>query len=216
MSDSVWPHRWQPTRLSHPWDSPGKNTGVGYHFLLQCMKVKSEREVDQSCPTLCDPIDGSPPGSFVHGIFQARVLEWYAITFSEWISFFGAEQWSVQWKHQLRKKYFIYFIFSFLFLKRGNFEYDVNKNSYSPSHWGDARRKRWVREVSILVFSHLYSWIVKNCLYCHGTQILPDMKLLIEQLINNNMTSYSWENKQLTSSSLLPYWYHITNESVVF
>ena len=83
MSDSVRPHRRQPTRLPRPWDSPGKNTGVGYHFLLQCMKVKSESEVAQSCPTLCDPMDCSPPGSSVHGIFQARVLEWGAITFSE-------------------------------------------------------------------------------------------------------------------------------------
>ena len=76
MSDSVRLHRRQPTRLPRPWDSPGKNTGVGCHFLLQCMKVKSESEVTQSCPTLCDPIDGSPPDSTIHGIFQARVLEW--------------------------------------------------------------------------------------------------------------------------------------------
>ena len=79
MSDSVRPHRRQPTRLPRPWDSPGKNTGAGCHFLLQCMKVKSEREVAQSCPTLSDPVDCSPPGSSVHGIFQARVLEWGAI-----------------------------------------------------------------------------------------------------------------------------------------
>ena len=70
MSDSVRPHRRQPTRLPGPWDSPGKNTGVGCHFLLQCMKVKSESEVTQSCPTLSDPMDCSPPGSSVHGIFQ--------------------------------------------------------------------------------------------------------------------------------------------------
>ena len=76
MSNSVQPHRWQPTRLPHPWDSPGKNTGVGCHFLLQCMKVKSEGEVAQSCPTLGDPMDCSSPGSSIHGIFQARVLEW--------------------------------------------------------------------------------------------------------------------------------------------
>ena len=78
MSDSVWPHRQQPTRLPCPWDSPGKNTGVGCHFLLQCMKVKSESEVIQSCPTLSDTMDCSPPGSSVHGIFQARILEWGA------------------------------------------------------------------------------------------------------------------------------------------
>ena len=82
MSDSVRPHRWQPTRLPCPWDSPGKNTGVGCHFLLQCMKVKSESEVAQSCPTLSDPMDCSLPGSSVHGIFQARVLEWGAIVLS--------------------------------------------------------------------------------------------------------------------------------------
>ena len=75
-------HRWQPTKLPHPWDSPGKNTGVGCHFLLQCVKVKSESEVSQSCPTLSDPMDCSLPGSSVHGIFQARVLEWGAIAFS--------------------------------------------------------------------------------------------------------------------------------------
>ena len=75
-------HRWQSTRLPRLWDSPGKNTGVGCHFLLQCMKVKSESEVAQSCLTLSDPMDCSPPGSSVHGIFQARVLEWGAIAFS--------------------------------------------------------------------------------------------------------------------------------------
>ena len=74
MSDSVQPHRQKPTRLPRPWDSPGKNTGVGCHFLLQCMKVKSEREVAQSYPTLSDPMDCSLPGSSSHGIFQARVL----------------------------------------------------------------------------------------------------------------------------------------------
>ena len=74
MSDSVWPH---------PWDFPGKNTGVGCHFLLQRIEVKSESEVAQSRPTLCDPMDCSLPGSSIHGIFQARVLEWGAIAFSD-------------------------------------------------------------------------------------------------------------------------------------
>ena len=82
MTDSVQPHRQQPTRLPCPWDSPGKNTGVGCHFLLQCVKVKSESEVAQSCPTLRDPMDCSLPGFSAHGIFQARVLEWVAIAFS--------------------------------------------------------------------------------------------------------------------------------------
>ena len=83
MSNSVRPHRWQPTRLPRPWDSPGKNAGVGCHFLLQCVKVKSESEETQVCPTPSDPMDCSLPGSFVHGIFQARVLEWGAIAFSK-------------------------------------------------------------------------------------------------------------------------------------
>ena len=81
MSDSVRPRRRQPTRLLCPWDSPGKNTGVGCHFLLQCVKVKNESEVAQ-CPTLCDPMDCSLPGSSIHGIFQARVPEWVAMSFS--------------------------------------------------------------------------------------------------------------------------------------
>ena len=72
MSDSVRPHRQQPTRLPRPWDSPGKNTGVGCHFLLRCMKLKSESEVAQSCLTLSDLMDCSLTGSSVHGIFQAR------------------------------------------------------------------------------------------------------------------------------------------------
>ena len=83
MSDSVRPHRRQPTRLPRPWDSPGKNTGVGCHCLLQCMKAKSERKVSQLYLTLSDPMDCSLPGSSIHGIFQARVLEWGAIAFSD-------------------------------------------------------------------------------------------------------------------------------------
>ena len=92
MSNSVWPQRRQPTRLPRPWDSPGKNTGVGCHFLLQCMKVKSEREVAQSYPTLSDPMDCSLPGSSIHGILQARVLVWGAIAFS-------VQRTTIEYKH---------------------------------------------------------------------------------------------------------------------
>ena len=98
MSDSVRPHRRQPTRLPRPWDSPGKNTGVGYHFLLQCMKGKSESEVAQSCPTLSDPMDCNLPSSSVHRIFQASILEWGAIAFSEMRSYFCINTW-----HGLKK-----------------------------------------------------------------------------------------------------------------
>ena len=82
MSNSVQPQRRQPTRLPRPWDSPGKNTGVDCHFILQCMKVKSQSEVTQLCLTLRDPMDCSLPGSSAHGIFQARILEWVVISFS--------------------------------------------------------------------------------------------------------------------------------------
>ena len=85
VSNSVRPHRRQPTRLPHPWDSPGKKTGVGCHCLLQCMKVKSESEVAQSCLPLSDPMDCSAPGSSIHGIFQARVLEWGAIAILQYL-----------------------------------------------------------------------------------------------------------------------------------
>ena len=102
MSDSVRPHRRQPTRLLRPWDFPGKSTGVGCHFLLQCMKVKNE--VIQSCPTLSDPMDCSLPGSSIHGIFQARVLEWVAIAFSEVHLYMGFKKnvyYTVLWASQV-------------------------------------------------------------------------------------------------------------------
>ena len=114
MSESVRPHRWQPTRLCCPWDSPGKNTGVGCHFLLQCMKVKSESEVTQSCPTLCDPMDCSLPGSSVHGIFQARVMEWVAIAFSKIIPI--SKYWSFSFSISPSKETLILKSFLNLFL----------------------------------------------------------------------------------------------------
>ena len=88
-----------PPGSPSPWDSPGKNTGVGCHFLLQCVKVKSESEVTQSYPTASDPMDCSPPGSSVHGIFQAKVLEWGAIAFSQDFFNLSFRQWDkrVQW-----------------------------------------------------------------------------------------------------------------------
>ena len=104
-------HFSQPTRLPHPWDSPGKNTGVGCHFLLQCMKVKSESEVAQSDLTLSDHMDCSPPGSSVHGIFQARVLEWGAFAFSHFIVY-------IRIKNKLTKPFHVcskYFPCSILF-----------------------------------------------------------------------------------------------------
>ena len=92
MPDSVRPHRQQPTSLPCPWDSPGKNIGVGCHFLLQCVKMKSESEVTQSCLTLSDPMDHSLPGFCIHGIFQARVLEWDAIAFSDKLYIYASKK----------------------------------------------------------------------------------------------------------------------------
>ena len=104
------PHRQQPTRLPHPWDSLGKNTGVSCHFLLQCMKVKSESEVTQLCPTFSDPMDCSLPGSSIHAIFQARVLEGGAIAFS------GANRYlSQNAKNQSSNEFFIFFNFFLVF-----------------------------------------------------------------------------------------------------
>ena len=96
--------------LPLPWDSPGKNTGVGCHFLLQCMKVKSESEVAQSYPTLSDPMDCSLPGSSVHGLCQARVVEWGAIAFSslsQKLSFIagGNTKWYSHFGRQLAVSY---------------------------------------------------------------------------------------------------------------
>ena len=93
MADSVRPHRRQPTRVPCPWDSPGKNTGVGCHFLLQCMKVKSESEVAQSCPTLSDPMGCGLPGSSVHGIsrheyWSGLPLPSLNLVHSVWINYF--------------------------------------------------------------------------------------------------------------------------------
>ena len=119
MCDSVWPHRQQPTRLPCPWDYPGKNTGVGCHFLLQCMKVKSESEVAQSYPTLSNPMDCSLPGSSIHGIFQARVLEWGATAFSNLIPR------SIFWMNEqiYLTTYFIGDYFYSTYSQRGTLEY---------------------------------------------------------------------------------------------
>ena len=85
VSNSLRPHELQPSKLLCPRNFPGNNTGVGCHFLLQCMKVKSESEVAQLRPTLSDLMDCSLPGSSFHGIFQAIILEWGAIAFSSCI-----------------------------------------------------------------------------------------------------------------------------------
>ena len=122
MSDSVRPH---------PWDSPGKNTGVGCHFLLQCIKVNSESEVAQSCSTLRDPMDCSPPGSSVHGIFRARVLEWGAIAFSAFLPLVPC-YFSLSLVSCLRG--FVFCFFSLLFLPLVSCSASVSPET-SPKQW---------------------------------------------------------------------------------
>ena len=125
MPDSVRPHGRQPTRLLCPWDSPGKNNGVGCQFLLQCMKVKSESEVAQSCSTLSDPMDYSLPGSSIHGIFQARVLEWGAIAFSGY-----SHQFVVFFRFHLQVISYIWYLsFSVLFHSAKGFK-SCNRNAF--------------------------------------------------------------------------------------
>ena len=114
---TVRPHRQQPTRLLRPWESPGKNTGVGCLFLLQCIEVKSESEVAQSCLTLSDPMNCSLPGSSVHGVFQARVLEWFAIAFSDLTSIWNFSRYIYLTDHQFNffvvwEHTFVWFLFS--------------------------------------------------------------------------------------------------------
>ena len=106
MSDSVQPHRRHPTRLPRPWDSQGKNAGVGCHCLLQCIKVKSESEVALSCLTLSDPMDCSLPGSSIHGIFQARVLEWgaFSITYNYMAPIKAGGGWDVGWGRSVPRR----------------------------------------------------------------------------------------------------------------
>ena len=125
MSDSVQPHRWQPTRLPNPWDSLGKNTRVGCHFLLQCMKGKSESEVAQLCLTLSDPMDCSPLGSSIHGIFQAKVLEWGAIFFS-YIDILGISK--LKWTGMGEFDFCFVIIFCFLEVKQ-DFKMESPSNS---------------------------------------------------------------------------------------
>ena len=139
------PHRQQPIRLHCPWDSPGKNTGVGCHCLLQGMKVKSESEVAQSCLTLSDPMDCSPPSSSVHGIFQARVLEWGAIAFSSVFPsirvFFNESALRIRWPN--------YWSFSF---------------SISPSEGGN-RQNRLHLESRIPSWNRLWTLSYKPSIY---------------------------------------------------
>ena len=160
MSDSVRPHRRQPARLPRAWDSPGKNTGVGCRFLLQCMKVKSESEVTQLCPTLHNPMDCSPPGSSVHGIFQARVLEWGAIAFS--ILLARVEQKKKKW----------HFISTHGWLRQTLWtpKNYIEVKSLENTSW-NCSELRGTNRILFLAFSHHPSLnptlLVVNCIYLH-------------------------------------------------
>ena len=149
-------HRWQPTRLPCPWDSPGKNIGVGCHFLLQCMKVQSESEVTQLCPTLQDPMDCSLPSSSVHGIIQARVLEWGAIAFC------GINVWGSNYStlsllsitkksyssDNLKKKFFLIFQSNQPLCKVWNF-LPVSNSSHMPDKYEGSISNLWFSWCSV-------------------------------------------------------------------
>ena len=175
------PHRWQPTRLPHPWDSSGKNTGVGCHFLLQCMKV--EHEVMQSCPTLRDPTDCSLPGSSVHGIFQARVLEWGTTAFSD------------DKPRQCIKK------------QRHHF---ANKGLYSQGY-GFSSSHVWMWELDCkegcsVQFS--YS-VVSDSLWSHGLQhARPPCPSPTPRVYSNSRPLSQWCHLTI-SSSVIPFSFHL-------
>ena len=188
VSDSVRPHRWQPTRLPRPWDSPGKNTGVGCHFLLQCMKVKSENEVAQSCLTLRDPMDCSLPGSSAHEIFQARVLEWGAIAFSMTIHRF----------QKIRKKH------------------ECHENSYYESPQQKYRekqnqrlRKECLRE-DLLWFLVVFLLIFQTFLRFNYTSCFGDL-WGIPQFYNNFLfLSHGLVRKPLFKGENITFFFHFT------
>ena len=188
MSDSVRPQKRQPTRLPRPWDSPDKNTGVGCHFLLQCIKVKSESEVTQLCPTPSDPMDCSPPGSSVHGIFQARVLEWGAIKnyYTIWLDYGSSAAWWLSSKEstcQIEEASSIPGRARFLGGGHGNpFQCSCLENphgqrslvGYSP--WGckelDKTESTWPTCRHINIYLHTWKWkcrsVLSHSLWPHG------------------------------------------------
>ena len=191
MSDSVRPHRRQPTRLPGPWDSLGKNTGVGCHFLLQCMKVKSESEVTQSCPTLIDPMDCSLPGSSVHGIFQARVLELGAIAFSEKINYIKPQFLSVHLFNILGN------IIGRRHIKKQRYHF-ANKGLYSQNY-GFSSGHVWKWELD-----HKESWAPKS--WCFWTMVLGktlesplDCKIKPVNPKGIHWKDWSWSTNTLTT-----------------
>ena len=176
------PRGWQPTRLPRPRDSPGKSTGVGCHFLFQCMKVKSESQVAQSCLTLHDSMDCSPSGSSIHGIFQARVLEWGAIAFSYLLPFF----------RQLHNFIFPKLIFwtknCFKRLLQSSSELKffplrefVSQNKWKPEAAMSAKRGRWIRTPQPSCNNSFAWWSNK-----HGL-VLKILQARLQQYVNREL-----------------------------
>ena len=181
MSDSVQHHRRQPTRLPRPWDSPGKNMGVGCHFLLQCMQVKSESEVAQSCPTFSDPMDCRLPGFSIHGIFQARVLEWGATAFSSFISYYlliitkrcsflDISLWWPIWKLQDNRR--LFFIPAFL--------------SGPSTQW----KQLWL---NVLSHSRGYPYLISNiCAHSLVLEHIPEPPWMCYSEFSNKSSPFCW------------------------
>ena len=194
MSNSVRPHRRQPTRLRRPWDSPGKNTGVGCHFLLQCMKVKSE--VAQSCLTPSDSMDCSPPGSSVRGIFQARVLEWGAIAFSMVFFHKSSDEKSSCFWDQSR-------LTSLLYLTQWSPSVFFNTPQYSPPR----QSAPLPHALGYALQSFLCS-LLDFYLFLNPTQSLDWDRIhnYHSQVDNKNKNCIWWSEENLEWRSLCPNW----------
>ena len=173
MSDSVRPHRRQPTRLPRPRDSPGKNTGVGCHCLLQCRKVKSESEVAESCPTLSNPMDCGPPGSSIHGIFQARVLEWGAIAFSVSVSTFPKGVRDLRAKFQPQFKFRIPQVFPHL-------QKALPKEDFKE--WFSTEIKRW-KEYCLIPVNTKHCFTHIGCISRVKSEPLQEFQDLVRKVL---------------------------------
>ena len=157
MSDSVRPQRWQPIRLPCPWDSPGKNTGLGCHFLIQFMKGKSESEVTQSCLTPSDPMDCSLPGSSIHGILQASVLEWVAIACwreKKKKQSFNIVNQTIVCIFQIFQSFLYYWYLRNLYFVNSCFQermYENDENTYKKLSWDSVIFKRAIGNCGLLM-----------------------------------------------------------------
>ena len=203
MSNSMRPHRWQPASLLCPWESPGKNTGVGCHFLLQCMRAKSL----QAFPTLCDRVDSSPPGSSVHRIFQAGMLEWAAIPFSRGI--FLTQGSNPGWLHCRQILYCLNHHGSPEASKRNQIkptwsEYSLGKINAKRNGRRGKNQAR-VKSLDFILIIDFYSVSDMICLQKRRRYVLIWRHSNIQKLCREDRTGKETEKIQLVTQSVV-YW----------